>query len=77
MKAGLWAIGIIGVLFALMVAYGASRPGAGQRALEREVIDNCRKQQNDELAPLSERRFVRSVCDEMVEIYRKKWGREP
>lgn len=76
---GLFAI-IAAILLFAFIGMGmvmSSTPEGQERAAERDAIDACREQQNDELQPLGVRRAVRDACDRMEADYRRKWNRSP
>ena len=72
---------IIGLLVGLFLIAGLARLGATPKAKEkaaaREMIERCRKAENDQLQELATRRLMRQGCDQMVKDYQAKWGVSP
>lgn len=70
------AIGIV-VAVVLFLGYGAiinSTPEGQQKSHARDAIDLCWKRVDDNLQPLSNRRFIRGACQKMVEDYESEFG---
>lgn len=44
---------------------------------DREAIEMCREQQNDELSDISTRRMIREACDKMASNFRATYGVDP
>jgi len=77
MKVVLWIGGVVAVLLVLLLAFAATRPGAGERSIERQAIRDCWEQVEDELLPIAQRRLYRDSCRHMESEYERKWGRKP
>lgn len=73
--AGLLVVGFIAVGALLLSQVPPEQREAKRR--DREAIELCREQQNDELSDLSTRRMIREACDKMASNFRATYGVDP
>ncbi|WP_346430302.1 zinc-ribbon domain-containing protein [Cupriavidus basilensis] len=76
-KALLWVAGGLAALFVIGAIVQGERPEAKEEHKLRLALELCRKEQNDDLKSISERRLVRGACDRIRDEYIQKYNRNP
>lgn len=77
MKPVLITVGVLVAAFFAIGAINASTPEGQARTHEREVIAQCRGQQDRGSLSPGALSSVASVCEKLEAEYRAKWNREP
>lgn len=76
-KVLLWLAGGFVAFLAFGAVLRANDPNTDAKDKAKAVLELCRREQNDELKSIAERRFIRGACDMKRDEYIQKYGYNP